>query len=311
MKPSQLENIVSATQALQVALADLPALAALRIDDCLKAAIDRAVFQAELGGDAVIVKLSHGEGAAQDVAAQAEELRFHRKRMADGPYRVPGLIAAMPDRGLLVMTFAPGLRLIDAMKERNGGDRYVLAAKAGRWLAYLTAERRRQAPLAAGYWRKRIGKLQGDAKSIEDRRLLGALGHWMETRMPDLGGVATTQVRGHGDFCPLNLIVDGDVLYGVDLQSSRWFALERDLARYLVVSAIGHGPAAASRLGIDGDEMQALVSAPGLIAAAEAERVLPFFLACELGGRLISEAHKPRSREKLQQMIGEFLAVAQ
>ena len=308
MKLLQLENIVSATQALQTALDDLPALAALRIEDCLKAASDRAVFRAKLGGEAVIVKLSHGETSAEDVAAQAEELRFHWPRMAEGPYRVPGLIAAMPDRGLLVMTFVPGFRLIDAMKERNGGDRQELAAQAGRWLAHLTAERRREAPLAAGYWRSRIEKLELTAGNAEDRHLLGALGQWMATQLPGLSGLATTQVRGHGDFCPLNLIVDGGVIYGVDLQSSRWFALERDLARYLVVSAIGHGPTATSRLGIDGDEMQALISAPGLIAAKEAERVLPFFLACEMGGRLVSEAHKPRSREKLHRMIGDFLA---
>ncbi len=307
MSLSQLENILSATEALQSALADLSSLSKLRIVDCLKAASNRAVFRAELGGEQVIVKLSHGAQAQEEVAAQAEELRFHRPRMTDGPYRVPGLIAAMPERGILLMTFAPGLRLIDAMKERNGGDRLDLAARAGCWLAHLTAERRRKAPLAAGYWHSRIEKLHARTDSAEDRKLLSELAKWAAAQLSGLGGLAITQVRGHGDFCPLNLIVDGDVLYGVDLQSNRWFALERDLARYLVVSAIGHGLIDGTCYGVDVAEMQALISAPGLIAADEADQVLPFFIACELASRLVYESYKPRSQEKLRQMIGKFL----
>ena len=310
MKASQLEHIVTATQALQVALADAPSLAALKIEDCLKAAADRAVFRGRLGGDAVVVKLSHGPRAATDCTAQAAELRHHAPRLSDGPYRVPGLVAALPRRGLLVMTFVPGMRLIDAMKKRHGGDRRQLAAQAGRWLAYLTAERKRRERLAAGYWHGRIKAAANDCTNPDDRALLGALAGWMMTQLAQLDETVVTQVRGHGDFCPLNLIVDGDVIYGVDLQNTRWFALERDLARFLVVSAIGHGSSPRDRFGIDDDEMRALLSVPGLIAPDEAERLMPFFLATEMGGRLVSEAHKPSAQVKLRRMIDGFLGDA-
>jgi len=307
MKLSQLENIVAATEALQRSLKGITSLSGLEIDDCLKAANDRAVFKGRLGEDKVVVKVSLGKTSAETVTMQAEELRFHADRMLHGPYRVPELIAALPERGLILMQYVPGLRLIDAMKQRNGGDRVALTAMAGRWLGYLTALRRRKVPLAAGYWSRRIAEDAARSINTENRALLSLLADWMEERLPRLKSAKVTQVRGHGDFCPLNLIVDDEVMYGVDLQSNRWFALERDLARFLVVSRIGHGDTTEQWFGVAADEAKALISAPGLIGADEAAALIPFFLASEMSARLVSESHKESTRLKLHRMINDFL----
>ncbi len=302
----QLENIVSATQALQEALVGLPALASLRIEDCVKAATDRAVFRGHIDGEPVIAKLSYGPGAATEVVAQAAELRHHAARMSDGPYRVPGLIAALPRHGLLIMECAPGQRLSDAMQSADGPERTAMVARAGHWLAHLTAERRRDATLAAGYWLRRTADAAAQA-TPEDRPLLEALVAWMTAQSATLDGATVTQVHGHGDFCPLNLIVEGGVLWGIHLQARRWFALERDLARFLVVSRLGLGRPATIWRGVDRDHAESLLSPPDLNGAADWDEVLPFFLASEMGRRLVSEAANHNKRSGLRSMIDDFL----
>ncbi len=305
----QIEHLVTATEALQTALKELPSLRDLRIDDCIKASRDQAVFRAQLGADTVVVKLSFGADPANLVSAQAAELRHHAPRMSSGPYRTPGLVAAAPEQGLIVMEYIPGRRFDEAMLAASRTTRNALTVQAGRWLVRLIGDRRRPGTLPAGYWLGRTKQVAQRAPA-GDRTLVRNLVDWMEGEAARVDQSPLTQVRGHGDFCPVNLIVGEDAIWGIDLQSNQWFALVRDLARYLVVSRLVNGAPDTLWNGVDGDEATALLAVPGLIETAEADRLMPYFLAGELARRLASDPGSETARCGLHASIEDFLATA-
>ncbi len=117
------------------------------------------------------------------------------------------------------------------------------------------------------------------------------------------------RARSHGDFAPINLIVDGDRLWGVDIHNHTWIALMKDLARFLVFLEItqphgsGNGPC-----GFASEDAEALIGTPRLIRDGEAECMLPFFAAVELSGRFLTEQAYPKvmgnARALADRMLG-------
>lgn len=291
------------------AVARAEGLAGLKLGRCLAARRQSRVWEATLAGRPVIVKQVLGDEAAERASAQAEELKYQHPRMRSGRYRVPEPLFWQPGEGLVVMEEAPGLRL-DAALARAPGSRAALLAAAGGWLAHYTAPRRQSDAFGGGYWIKRRSSALGTIPDAGDRARLEGLIAIMRAERAEIAGRLVTRARSHGDFCPINLIVEGggDVVWGVDIHNSNWLAVAKDIARFLIYLSITQPHAASDGpMGLAAEDVAALTGAKGLIPPEEAEMVLPFFLASELAGRLqgeriSAEAH-PTARALADRMI--------
>ncbi|MEL6645529.1 MAG: phosphotransferase [Pseudomonadota bacterium] len=261
----------------------------LRLHKCLKTTGGTVVYAGELDHKPVVIKRALGPSAADLAGAQARELAYQHPRMGDGPYRVPEPILSNPEVGLVVMGQAPGQRLDHALRDAPERRRELIAASA-RWLAHYIAPRREVDTFGGGYWiKRRLAAIEHMPASADRRRIETLIGI-MRREKALISGRPITRARSHGDFCAINLMVDGDDIWGVDIQNSHWLAVAKDIARFLVYLEIalpaGHynGPC-----GLSLADCHAFLGERDLISADEANRVLPYFVASEVAGRLISE----------------------
>ncbi|MEM9974185.1 MAG: phosphotransferase [Pseudomonadota bacterium] len=293
------------------------ALSGLKLGRCIAARRQSRVWEATLAGRPVIVKQVLGAAAADLARAQAEELKYQYPRMCEGPYRVPEPLFWQPRDGLVVMAHAPGLRF-DSALTRAPKARAALLAAAGGWLAHYTAPRRQSDAFGGGYWIKRRAAALESVADAGDRARIEGLVAIMRAERAEIAGRLVTRARSHGDFCPINLMVDGDdahdgvILWGVDIHNSRWLAVAKDIARFLIYLSITQPTAATDGpMGLAAEDVDALTGAKGLIPPEEVEMVLPFFLASELAGRLqgerISTDAHPAARALADRMIAARL----
>lgn len=282
-----------ARSATWLALRGVPEARGLRLGRVLKNSPETAVFEATLNGRPVVVKRTIGVEASMRTGAQADELAVQHPLMCEGAFRVPEPILALPGQGIMVMEHAPGLRF-DAVLRADPARRPERLRQAGEWLAHYTRTRRVEDAFGGGYWIKTRGQAMQAMPAGPDRERVAALIGLMERERARVGPCPITRARSHGDFCTLNLMVDGDAIWGVDIQNDTWIALAKDLARFLVYLEITlpqgetDGPC-----GLSDADAQALLGTPGLIRAGEIETMLPFFTAVEMSGRLMSESAWP------------------
>ncbi|PRY26137.1 phosphotransferase family enzyme [Aliiruegeria haliotis] len=260
-----------------------------------------------LNGRAVVFKWITGEDAADHVRAQQEEAEALFPRMANGPFRVPEPLAFLSGEGLSVMAFAPGRRLSDLVRKAGAAERARLLVLAGGWHRCHTAERRRGAAFGVRYWlRQREVALPKFADGT-DRKLARGIQQKLEALAPALRGVPITQARIHGDLTALNLLVDGDVICGVDLQSRAWWPLAKDAARFLVQLTATCPAADGPRLhGIAQADMEAF-RASGVLEA-EPAHLLPCFIGIELAARLQSPTLAAAPRARTQALARAYLS---
>lgn len=282
-----------ARRGLRKALAAVPEAEGLTLSKCLKSTPQTIVYAGMLDDEAVVVKQALGDEAITQVIAQTDELRFQHPRMSDGRFRVPELLISQPEAGIVVMTHAPGERLDQAIKA-NPGRRSELVASAGAWLAHYAAPRCETDSFGGGYWIKRRSDGMEHLPPGPDRERMAALIGRMRTLRSEFTGRLVTRARSHGDFCPINLLVAGGEIWGVDIQNSNWLALAKDLSRFLVYLEIAL-PAAThdGPCGLSQGDYDSLLAADGLLPSGEAEMIMPYFLAVEVAGRLVSERRDP------------------
>jgi tRNA A-37 threonylcarbamoyl transferase component Bud32 len=285
----------------------LPEARGLKLDKCLKTSPEADVFSGTFQGRDVVVKRATGEGAVERASAQSDELYTQHPQMKDGDFRVPEPILTRPDRGLVIMEKASGMRLDQAILKAPG-QRDEILAQAGEWLAHYTRGRKVEDNFGGGYWIKVRRKALDEMTASADKTRITRLIEMMETERNRIGPLPITRARSHGDFVTLNLMIDGDTIWGVDIQNSHWLALAKDLARFLIYLEISipsgknDGPC-----GLSLDDVEALTAARGLIRPGELEVMLPYFAAVELSGRLISEAHDTRVMENARALADRML----
>lgn len=280
----------------------------LRLTRCLKSAPTAAVFEGRFKGRDVVVKRMIGPEADLRAGDQADELKTQYPHMAEGDFRVPEPIVTLPGHGLVVMERAGGQRLDHAIRA-TPADRWHLIRQAGQWLAKYTSVRRVEDAFGGGYWIKVRRRFMSQMPQGPDRDRIARLVAVMEAERNRIGPRPITRARSHGDFCTINLMVDGDTMWGVDIQNSHWLALAKDLARFLVFLEItlpngaGDGPC-----GLAAEDVEALVDTDGLIRSGEARLLLQYFVASELAGRLEHEQAHPEVLENARKLADRMLA---
>ncbi|MEL6801425.1 MAG: hypothetical protein AAFR34_06540 [Pseudomonadota bacterium] len=299
---------VKARKTLWAGLGDLPAAKGLKLRKCLKTTPSSVVYAGELDHKPVVIKRALGPDAADLAGAQARELAYQHPRMGDGRYRVPEPIISNAEAGVVVMSAAPGLRLDHALRAEP--DRRVeLIAASARWLAHYIAPRREVDDFGGGYWIKRRRAAIKDMPAGADRTRIETLIGIMHGERAKISGKPITRARSHGDFCAINLMVAGDEIWGVDIQNSHWLAVAKDIARFLVYLEIAlpagryDGPC-----GLSVGDCHAFLGVEGLIPPDEANRVLPYFVASEVAGRLVSEQGQPYMISAAQALADRLIA---
>lgn len=297
-----------AKRALRRALRDVPEAEGLQIAECLKLGPRGVVFAGSIDDTDCVLKQARGSGARDLARAQVEELRAQGPAMSEGPFRIPELLVARPDLGLVVMTRAPGQRLDHAIRAEPG-RRAEYVGRAGQWLAAYVRDRTQADVFGGGYWIKRRREAIETLPHGEDRERLGALVSRMQAERADIAGRIVTRARSHGDFCAINLLVTDDETWGVDINNANWLALAKDLARFLVYLEIAlpsgrsDGP-----FGLSDGDYTAMISQPGLLSQREAEMAMPYFLASELAGRLVSERRDPAMLAAARSLADRMIA---
>ena len=280
----------------------------LKLTRCVKSGAEAAVFEGRLGDRDVVLKKTVGNDAIKRSGAMVDELTAQYSHMADGPFRVPEPIVALPAQKLVVMERAPGLRLDHAIRA-DPSQRAALLRRAGLWMSHYIGDRRVEDNFGGGYWIKTRRQAAHSLPTGPDRDKVSALIDIMEAERNTIGPRPITRVRSHGDFCTLNLIVNPDALWGVDIQNSHWLALAKDLARFLVYLEITlpHGTYDGP-CGLSAEDCDALMGADGLIRDREAELMMPYFVATELSGRLMSETAHPEVLENARALADRILS---
>ncbi|MEX0310693.1 MAG: hypothetical protein AB3N17_10675, partial [Tateyamaria sp.] len=206
----------------------------VRVLDALKHTAQSWVFAARINGEKVVVKRFFNDDRAHTVQSLKGELDRLEEIFGESDCQANRCVAAWPEDGIAVLSFAPGPRLDLKIGEANGRARDKLLAHSGRWLATYTASRRRHATFGPGYWIKQLLARDHGDLGPADRALLDQLANALRTQNERVKGCSVVQAATHGDYVGMNAHYHRGTICGVDIQGECWLAVAREAALFLV-----------------------------------------------------------------------------
>ncbi|MCX7646227.1 MAG: hypothetical protein N2Z62_13170 [Rhodobacteraceae bacterium] len=307
---SRLELSLEAAHQLERDLADHPRLAGLRVLEVLGLDGRGDVFAVRLpdGGRAILKRYLGPDGAGTVLRAKAELDRV-AATMSDGPLRIVRCLYADPDAGIVLLSEAPGKRLVDALRASGPGGQRRLIRQASEWLAAYTAPGRRLRSFDPGHWLDRCRQADRAAAEPADRARLAALEEVLALRRAAHRGRPVTHAATHADFTPRNLSVHRGVMTGYDVQGHARFAIARDAAQFLVWSAVHCAPRVpgARRLGLPVAHLDAFAEG-GAVPEAERDTAQAFFIGTFLHAMLATRAPGSEVLEEIRAAVDGYLA---
>jgi hypothetical protein len=276
--------------------------------DVIKLQIDRAIVAGDLDGQPVIAKWYRGGDGPETVRRLRAELDHLSGHMSSGPCRMMRCLGILPEHGLAILDRVPGDRLTDVLPDAEGPERARLVALAARWLGLYTAGRRREAAFGPRHWLDRRHAHSANHLDPADADLARALLDGLEALVPSVRGQPVTKAAVHGDFTSDNLIWDGEVLTGVDVQGECWLPLAKDMALFLVWQVLRRDRETGARHhGVWADDWSALAGAH-LLETPESETVLRFLIGCELHFQFLRAYPHETQRDRLAEAIRAWLS---
>jgi hypothetical protein len=214
---------------------------------------------------------------------------------------------AFPQAGLAVLSHAPGERLRDHLARADPAQRAALLRRAGAWLKAYCAPRLECPEYAPGRWIERMEAADLAHLSAPDRALMARLKAATAAHGAAAKGARAWLAPGHSDFVDLNMLWDGSVLTGVDIQGENRQLLARMSARFLVwLSLRGDHPPAARLHGLDQRDVAAFLES-GVLTRSGTARLLPVFIGEQLFARFIHEFHAHKRRANALAAIEAYL----
>jgi len=164
--------------------------------------------------------------AVHQQARQAEVA----KCMAQGPYRVPPILKADLENGVLEMPWIGGASLADVILK---GDPCSVAKRAGEWLATHHALSQRKWPFQprghVNWLNRLIEESVTGMRTIPDSAAFSASARATQEKAWAARGQKGRKAITHRDMTLANLIWDGDVVWGIDFENAREDEPLRDL----------------------------------------------------------------------------------
>lgn len=275
------------------------------VEKVLRLRPDREVYLARMGGEQVIIRRFPERGPADRVQAMKTELDFLTEMLGEGPSQVARCLMAFPRKGIVVSEFVEGPRADQALLSADAAGRVDLMRRAGAWLDTVAGLRAEPSSFGPRHWLKDLD----DRAAAHDAppATVGALQERLGALAAEASGTPLRRAFVHGDWSPLNAIVSGDRLVGVDIEGPSRMAVARDAARFLVGAQVFAGvEGGAGPLGVAPGDAEAFLSS-GVLAEEEAAKVLPFFIGHELARRLL-DAPEPAQNAALQAAAGAWLS---
>ncbi len=307
-----MDETLAAAEILAARRAAHPEIARIEVSELIAAGRRGAVFRGVDDDVEVALRLMHVPDPATAVARMAEALEELAGHMADGPFRVPRLVSALPEAAAIVTQFIPGRTLRDRLATAPEVERDDRLRAAGQWFAQLVAPpaRHRVGAFQPQFWAERraaaLDRAAAKDRPGRDPQMARALARRLEEMAPPLRGARVTQGRGHGDFHAGKLILAPDALYGVDIEGAHFLPMVKELARFLVhleLRAPRDGP---GWHGVSAADCTALFAEVPL-APHDEDAILPFMIGVELGDAC---ARPPDGADdaRLMRAIGAYLA---
>lgn len=298
----------SAKQTLARLLRAKPDVAHFELLDGLKVTERSWVFSAQVNDEKVVVKRILGKDAPHTVQRLKDELDYLETVFPAGKLQANRCRHAWPDEGLVILSFAPGRRLGDAIAMASGQARHDLLKQSGEWLKQYCAAR----SLNRTFWpgssiRKLAAKPLEPIALDDDKRVLQRLFADLRRQAKDVKGVPFVQAATHGDFVGINAHYHEGTIYGVDIQGQCWLAVARDIARFLVWQQIHDSSRPLVRqYGICADDLQSFLSS-NILGLEEQQTTLPFFIGTQLYSRFVHEYDRDDMRDNTRSAIVSYL----
>lgn len=184
------------------------------------------VAKAEWRGQPVIVKEILTNDRIKAIADLEQEHDRLRRLFPQGDLHFAACLATAPQQGLVILPFAPGQRLDDALRRAPPDRRPLMVQTAVRWLVRSMEGGREIGHFGPDFWQQKLQDHIGKTLlGFDDAELLAGVAVRLATLGPALRGGRVPRGPVHGDFSSQNMFWDaaqGD-LHVFDVQS-HWTA---------------------------------------------------------------------------------------
>lgn len=298
-----------AAEVLEAQLRTRPEINGLVLGEPLKVSEKSWVFTALLEGRRVVVKRLLQDNSADLVLRLKRELTYLETVFPHGDFDANRCLFAWPEDGIVILSFAEGPQLGDAIALATGAARHQLLYQSGAWLKHYCATRTIERPFWPGQaMRKLAAKSLASVTAEADRKLLARLMANLRLRARATRGTPFVRAATHGDFVGINAHVSHGIICGVDIQGECWVAIARDVARFLVWLQIHDPiPPRAHRFGIRAEDVAAMLDS-GVLDPGEHDTTLPFFIGTQFFSRFIGEYDRPDLRDATRTAIRNYLS---
>ena len=302
-----LDVIADLMEQIGAATADAPGLKGMELDEVVRfVSGKRAIFQGHFDGTPAIARFYLDEPSAY-AKRDWDELQRTWPYMSGGPYRVNEPLYHLPDLGLLVVRHASGEPMLERIWQSEKDQRFSMIPGAVHWLRHYTKPMERRGPMRAASWLSKAEKRISKQGSARIRPLLAEIRAHLHRLLPGMDGHDWRVSISHGDFHPNNLLVDGDVLTGIDTGGSAKLPIYKDMARFIThMGRRGLHPSGDARFGVDRGTIDLFCDVFQL-DTHERQLCLPFMIGVE--GLLRSDTQDlNRSRLRRTQSFYEGMA---
>jgi hypothetical protein len=260
------------------------------VEEVLKTGPDQATAICIFGGQKVVIKKFLDAEPARRILAAKAELDTLAAFMNAPPFRVNECLRAFPELGLIVLTFAPGTRLSEAIKHAEFQERMALMNLSGRWLkTYTTGRSEISHKFSPDWWiKKRITAFgENPPKSLVE--IFDPVLQQVQNLAAPLRGMSITKAAIHGDYSSINAHYHDGTIYGVDIQGKARLPIVQDVAKFLVWTQL-HTPLQHTGdidfvNGIAEPDVSAFL-ASDVLPENEIDTLLPFFIGLQILGSM-------------------------
>ena len=266
------------------------------IGRCEEMSRRRQRFGARRGSEVLEISRQTGPRAAMQCRAEYDLLTEAAARLSDGPDRVAPVIWASPERGL-IMSGVPDASPMEVPIRAGGLERSSSLIAATRWLSTYADATAVEDGFGGGFWIRQRAESRSAMPKGPDRDRMKRLIEAMRTARNKVGHGRITRARSHGDFRVQNLRYADGTVWGSGLRTDGWGAVMRDIARLIVDLELtaprggDDGP-----MGLDATDLDAVRTGARVLRDGEFDALLPYFVAVDLSGRLLSSGRQDRAR---------------
>jgi thiamine kinase-like enzyme len=270
----------AASEMLESFLSGKPEVESISILKCMRFVPEkRWVFTAILNGERVVIKRIFSPDAPKIIREMKEELTYLADHFAEGPYQANKCLHIWPRRGIVVLSFVPGITLNESLLQATRTERTELLVQAGGWLSTMSQDRRRQSKIDIDQHLHKLKIVSLDhIVEEDDLALLDQLQTKLNAQRMPLTNAPLQRGSSHGDFQAHNIHAHDGTMYGVDIHGRTWMALARDVAKFLAYLQMKNGRTPnAGYYGINQSDWDAFLS-NGPLGQEEHHTILPFMI---------------------------------